>query len=94
MASVSLLDNFDVCNSCKKNVGNNFLSCYVCLHKFHASTCSGNTTNICTSSFLQALRPVFDKSGVNTNRPAKFLFVCDECTTLNEIKTLEQLEIT
>ena len=86
MASVSLLDDFGVCNSCKKNVGNNFLSCYICLCKFHASASSGNTTNICTSSFLQAFRPVFDKSRVNANRPGKFLFVCDEFITLNKIK--------
>ena len=46
MAFVSLLNDFGVCNSSKKNVGNNFLSCYICLCKFHASACSGNTTNI------------------------------------------------
>ena len=88
---MSLLDDFGVCNSCKKNVRNNFLSCYLCLHKFHASACSGNTTNICTSSFLQAFRPVFDKFGVNANRLEKFLFVCDECTTLNEIKNSQTI---
>ena len=61
----------------------------LCLRKFHASARSGNTTNICTSSFLQAFRPVSDWSGVNAKRPGKFLFVCDECTTLNEIKNFQ-----
>ena len=34
---------------------------------------------------------MFDKSGVNANRPGKFLFVCDECTTLNEIKNSQTI---
>ena len=90
MASVSLLDDFGVCNSCTKNVGNNFLSCYVCLRKFHASACSGNKTNILQVHFYKH-SPVFDKSGVNANRRGKFLFACDECTTLNEIKNSQTI---
>ena len=39
-------------------------------------------------------KPIFDKSGVDANRHGKFLFVCDECTIWNEIKTIKQLEIT
>ena len=37
MASVNLLDDFGVCNSCKKNVGNNFLSSMKTM--FHQHNC-------------------------------------------------------
>ena len=84
MSSLCKLGDDGVCRSCKKTVGNLFITCYFCKDKFHSVNCS-IPTSICNSSFHNLYKPLSEKSGVNANRPGNFLFACDTCMTKFEV---------
>ena len=89
MSSSCKLGDDGTCGSCKKTVGNLFITCFLCKSKFHAANCAV-PTSICTSSFHQLYAPLSEKSGVNVSRPGTFLFGCDDCMTnfeLNQVQT-------
>ena len=76
------------CASCKKNVGNAYVTCSFCQESFHAFSCSA-PESICTSSFHQLYKPLNAKTGVNAERPGKFMFACDTCLTKYEINKVQ-----
>ena len=76
------------CASCKKNVGNAHVTCFFCQESFHAFNCFG-PKSICTSSYHQQYKPLNAKTGVNAERPGKFLFSCDDCLTKYEVNKAE-----
>ena len=85
MSSLCKLGDDGECKSCKKTVGNLFITCFLCKCKFHAANCT-IPTSVCTLSFHQLYAPLSDKSGVNASRPGKFLFGCDDCMTKFELE--------
>ena len=88
MSSLCKLQDDGSCESCKKTVGNLFITCFLCKSNFHAANCTA-PTSICTLSFHQLYAPLSDKSGVNASRPGKFLFGCDDCMTKFELNQVE-----
>ena len=85
MSRLSEIEGNGECVSCRNSVGNAYVVCLFCKKSFHAWNCSTPSTSICTSSFHNLYKPLTDKTGVNANRPGRFLWACDACMTSFEV---------
>ncbi|KAL5252731.1 hypothetical protein ACHWQZ_G015480 [Mnemiopsis leidyi] len=79
-----MFDNVNCCMNCKGgDVLRESLVCKLCNTSFHAvcKTKAGplDPKSICTQSFLNTVRPVIAKYGINAQRWGNFMFVCDGC---------------
>ncbi|KAL5267814.1 hypothetical protein ACHWQZ_G004755, partial [Mnemiopsis leidyi] len=79
-----MFDNVNCCMNCKGgDVLRESLVCKLCNTSFHAvcKTKAGplDPKSICTQSFLNTVRPVIAKYGINAQRWGNFMFVCDRC---------------
>ncbi|KAL5257837.1 hypothetical protein ACHWQZ_G012694 [Mnemiopsis leidyi] len=77
-------DNVNCCMNCKGgDVLRESLVCKICNTSFHAvcKTKAGtlDPKSICTQSFLNTVRPVIAKYGINAQRWGNFMFVCEKC---------------
>ena len=63
------------------------VQCYFCKDSFHAINCKDDSCNVsATSVFKNQLSPAVNNTSSYERRFGRFLFMCDDCITLEEKK--------